>query len=56
VVDHANKTDAGTTIKLIDLPSVIKYDDDTQRDQGFLKGLSVIVEHLEEFYEMIMQV
>ena len=33
-------------IKLIDLASVTKYDDDTARDDGFLKGLANLKKHL----------
>ena len=53
MIDHENKTPAGTTIKLIDLPSVIKFDSDSERDTGFIKGLSTIEEHLELLYKMV---
>jgi hypothetical protein len=53
VIDHENKTPAGTTIKLIDLPSVIKFDSDSERDTGFIKGLCTIEEHLELLYKMV---
>ena len=33
-------------IKLIDLASVTKYDDDSARDDGFLKGLTNLKKHL----------
>ena len=53
MIDHSNNTPAGTTIKLIDLPSVIKFDSDSERDTGFIKGLTVIEEQLDSFYKMV---
>ena len=53
IIDHSKSADVGTTIKLIDLPCVIKYDDDNERDSGFILGLTTMIEHLEKFDQMI---
>ena len=34
---------------------MIKFDDDNQRDEGFLKGLDTIANHLESFNLMVKQ-